>query len=60
MIRKAINNLKETKKSIDKKMPIDIIAISLKNVLSNLSEITGEEATEEIINEIFSRFCLGK
>jgi len=41
-------------------MPIDIIAIGLKDVLTNLGEITGEEASEEIINEIFSRFCLGK
>ena len=41
-------------------MPIDIIAIGLKDVLTNLGEITGEEASEEIINEIFARFCLGK
>ena len=41
-------------------MPIDIIAINLKNVLSDLGEITGEETSEEIINEIFARFCLGK
>ena len=41
-------------------MPVDIIAISLKDVLSNLGAITGEEAGEEIINEIFARFCLGK
>ena len=59
-IQKAINNLKSAKDSLDKIMPIDIVAISLKDVLSNLGEITGEEASEEIINEIFSRFCLGK
>ena len=41
-------------------MPVDIIAISLKDVLTNLGAITGEEAGEEIINEIFARFCLGK
>ena len=41
-------------------MPVDIVAISLKDVFSDLGEITGEEASEEIINEIFSRFCLGK
>ena len=59
-IQKAINNLKLANDSLEKNMPIDIIAISLKDVLSNLGEITGEEASEEIINEIFSRFCLGK
>ena len=59
-IQKAIQNLKKAKESLDKKMPIDIIAISLKDVLMNLGEITGEEASEEIIHEIFARFCLGK
>lgn len=59
-IQKAINNLNKAKESLNKNMPIDIIAISLKDVLENLGEITGEEASEEIINEIFSRFCLGK
>ena len=41
-------------------MPIDIIEISLRSVLTDINGITGEEIGEEIINEIFSRFCLGK
>ncbi len=59
-IQKAIEDLNLAKKSMAENMPIDIISISLKNVLSDLGEITGEEASEEIINEIFARFCLGK
>jgi tRNA modification GTPase len=59
-IRKAINNLDKAMESLEQNMPIDIVAISLKDVLTDLGEITGEEASEEIINEIFSRFCLGK
>lgn len=59
-IQKGIDNLNKAKETLEKNMPIDIVAISLKDVLSNLGEITGEEASEEIINEIFSRFCLGK
>jgi tRNA modification GTPase len=59
-IEKAIKNLNLALESLEKNMPIDIVAISLKDVLSDLGEITGEEASEEIINEIFSRFCLGK
>ena len=59
-IQNAINNLNKAQESLNLNMPIDIVAISLKNVLENLGEITGEEASEEIINEIFSRFCLGK
>jgi len=60
IISKAISNIEKAKKSLDDNMPIDIVAISIKDVLSNLGEITGDVAGEEIINEIFARFCLGK
>lgn len=60
VIKDAIINLNKSKEALKNNMPIDIIAIGLKDVLTNLGEITGEEASEEIINEIFSRFCLGK
>ena len=60
LIYKAIDNLNKAESSLKNGMPVDIIAISLKDVLENLGAITGEEAGEEIINEIFSRFCLGK
>lgn len=60
LISKAIDNLNKAESSLKNGMPVDIIAISLKDVLENLGAITGEEAGEEIINEIFSRFCLGK
>ena len=60
IISKAILNIEKAKKSLNNKMPIDIVAISIKDVLSNLGEITGDVASEEIIDEIFARFCLGK
>ena len=60
LILKAIDSLKNAEKSLDDNMPVDIVFISLKDVLLNLGMITGEEVGEEIINEIFSRFCLGK
>ena len=41
-------------------MPLDIIAIFIKDVLEDLGRITGEMVTDDIINEIFSKFCLGK
>lgn len=60
IIKKAIVNIEKAEESLNKKMSVDIVAISIKDVLSNLGEITGDEASEEIINEIFARFCLGK
>ncbi len=60
LITKAIENLDKAQATIKEGMPVDILEISLKDVLINLGSITGEEAGEEIIKEIFSRFCLGK
>ena len=41
-------------------MPIDIVAIFIKDILEDLGKITGEVVTEDIIEEIFANFCLGK
>jgi len=60
LITKAIENVKKTKENIEKKMPLDIIAIFIKDILEDLGNITGEVVSEDIINEIFSKFCLGK
>ena len=41
-------------------MPIDIISGNLKEILEELGKITGETVTDDVIKEIFSKFCLGK
>jgi tRNA modification GTPase len=55
--RKALNN---AIMSIENGMPIDIISTDMKEILEELGKITGETVTEDVINEIFSKFCLGK
>lgn len=60
LIQNAIEHTKEAKKSLNSGMPIDIISINIKEILEDLSEITGENVSEDIIKEIFSKFCLGK
>ena len=60
LIEEAIKDVKNAKNSLNLEMPIDIIAISIKEILEDLGKITGEEVSEDIINEIFSKFCLGK
>ena len=60
IISKAIENVKKANEALNLSMPIDIITIYIKDVLEDLGEITGEVVTEDVINEIFSKFCLGK
>ena len=60
IIEKAIQNVKMANEALLKGMPIDIITIYIKQILDDLGEITGDCVTEDIINEIFSKFCLGK
>ena len=60
LINKAIQKIQETKTTIENHMPIDIVAIYIKDILEALGSITGETISEDIINEIFSKFCLGK
>jgi len=60
LITKATQNVQKTKETIQQKMPLDIIAIFIKDILEDLGNITGEMVSEDIINEIFSKFCLGK
>ena len=60
IISKALENIRKVEESLNNNMPIDIITIYIKEILENLSEITGEAVTEDVINEIFSKFCLGK
>lgn len=45
---------------IEDGVPLDIVAEDVKSVWDALGEITGKTATEEIIDEIFSKFCVGK
>ena len=60
LIAKAIISVDKSLETIENKMPIDIIVVYVKDILENLGEITGETVTEDIIKEIFSKFCLGK
>ena len=59
-IHKAIVNVDKAINSVNQNFPIDIISICIKEILENLGEITGDNVSEDIINKIFSKFCLGK
>lgn len=56
----ALEDVVKGRESLETHMPVDITAICLKDILEKLAEITGENVSEDIINEIFKKFCLGK
>lgn len=59
-ITNSIKKLEKSKQTILDNMPIDIISIDIKDALEELGNITGDTVTEDIIKEIFKKFCLGK
>ena len=60
LINKALEATNRALEETNAGQPLDIIAIYIKEILENLGKITGENVSDDIINEIFSKFCLGK
>ena len=56
----ARDSLLEVKKSLEAGMPEDFFSIDLMSAYASLGEIIGEEVGEDLVNEIFSKFCMGK
>ena len=56
----AYESLKLVKKSIKDEMPEDFLSIDLMNAYSSLGKIIGQEVEDDLVNEIFSKFCMGK
>lgn len=59
-IREAYESLLMVKESINRAMPEDFYSIDLMNAYAALGRIIGEEVGEDLVNEIFSKFCMGK
>ena len=57
LAKKEINNVKEGLKN---NIPSDLLTVDLKQVLYHLGEVTGEVTNDEVLSNIFSRFCIGK
>lgn len=59
-LKEALESLEKVTESIYKKMPEDFYSIDLMDTYEALGSITGETIGEDLINEIFSKFCMGK
>ena len=60
LAKKAYNNLLEAEKAIENDAPVDMIEIDLKECFDTLGEIIGATYSEEIIDNLFENFCVGK
>ena len=59
-IKECITRIKDIKDGIDNNIPLDMIEIDLRDIWNILGEIIGESYSEELLDELFSKFCVGK
>ena len=60
LLNKAKNGLKQAKETVVNGLPIDMISINIKTAIESLGEILGESISEDVLNKIFEKFCVGK
>ncbi len=60
LLREALASLTDAGSAAENMLPYDCIVIDVRTAIDLLGEITGDTVQDEIINEIFSRFCIGK
>ena len=60
MIDMALKSIEEAAHAFERGMPLDCMTIDIKNAAEYLGQITGESVGEDVMKEIFSRFCIGK
>lgn len=59
-LREAKKELLEVNESLNKRVFLDLVEVDLENVIAHISEITGTITTEDILDRVFSDFCIGK
>lgn len=60
LLKKSLVYIDEAVQSINQNEPIEIVEFNIKDAWESLGEIIGETYKEELLDELFSRFCLGK
>lgn len=59
-LQNALNSLNMVKQSIENQMPEDFLTIDLMDAYEQLGTIIGEAVEDDLVNEIFGKFCMGK
>jgi len=60
LLRDALTSLQSARAGVDRKSAEECVAIDLRQALGGFNQITGEGVTDEVINAVFSKFCIGK
>ncbi len=60
LAKKALNNIKNVEQQIQENIPIDMLEIEMKEAWNNLGLIIGATYEDELIDNLFQKFCLGK
>jgi tRNA modification GTPase len=60
LLERAVQGIEDFRCGLREAQPLDVLAVDLKEVLDALGEITGEVTSRDILNQIFSQFCVGK
>jgi tRNA modification GTPase len=60
LLDKAFDSVNKVIGALQNGVPVDLISVDIKDAWGRLGQITGDVAEEDIINEIFSKFCIGK
>ena len=60
LLKKSLTKIDSTIKEINDNSPIDIVELGLRDTWNTLGEVIGATYKDELLDELFSRFCLGK
>ena len=60
ILKRCLKRVEDIEESLNNNMPIDMIELDIKNIWEELGTINGSTYEEELLDEMFSRFCLGK
>ena len=59
-LQQVLSSLADIKLGLDNKIPGDLLALDIRRCLHYISEITGDISNEDMLDYIFSKFCIGK
>ena len=60
LLNNCLNIINDIRKELESDTPVDLMELNIKLLWENLGEITGSVYKDDLLDEIFSKFCLGK